>query len=497
MLEKSSPFQINYPKIHPKIEVPPPNPLPFSLRNPSVSRAMLMLGMKEDDLAMKPIQHFLKTEKNDQRAIESYNRTLNQRNEMIKQIQQIANEIDGIEAIKLDSDVIYERHMEQVDRNLLKSKEELNKQTIRAIALNQLRYAYKVQHGEEKVQKQIQISSAYDEKYSQKLETAMETVNTREFQPRGPGNVDCLLFNNKTGRVFDEDEFAKKYTLYINERQRKLQENSKANNEKINEVQNRKVQQYSSKIDKLQQRLDRNEEILAKISTKNQEKDQISSEKAEKRSEKLKNISNKGDELLQSKIEKTTNLMKEKEIKFQNVMKANQAKTNEMIAREADILKRRNEAAEKIFEKQKKDIESFRDTLSKREEKLEQRKNELHKQTQDRLYNARIELEEKTASIRRSQRARDFATAIRLQKRVARSVNGLDGIQRQRMQNQMAKIKAGETFSEQRSNAMGLFPKVVNLNDAQKVSTLVNLLGISENEANDLVDRAKMPASMH
>lgn len=99
--------------------------------------------------------------------------------------------------------------------------------------------------------------------------------------------------------------------------------------------------------------------------------------------------------------------------------------------------------------------------------------------------------------MRRSQRARDCATAFSFRKKITWSNNGLDDFQRQRARSQLAKAKASETFATQMNDTNEMLPDFVKMNDTEKVESIKKILGISEEEAKEIVMAAKYPSSIH
>ena len=161
------------------------------------------------------------------------------------------------------------------------------------------------------------------------------------------------------------------------------------------------------------------------------------------------------------------------------------------------MIKKRNEAAEKIFKKEKEDLENYRNELEKRDQTIKKNQDEMVKERTLKLHQNKIELENKTAAVRRSQRARDCATAFSFRKKITWSTNGLIDFQKQRAKSQLAKAKASETFATQMNETVELLPNLVKMNDDEKVQALKKILGISDEEAKEIVLSAKAPSSIH
>jgi hypothetical protein len=58
-------------------------------------------------------------------------------------------------------------------------------------------------------------------------------------------------------------------------------------------------------------------------------------------------------------------------------------------------------------------------------------------------------------------------------------------------------FEADETFAETRAAVLGLLPRLVEMNDKQKVKALMDTLHVPEDEANDIIEAAKAPVSRH
>lgn len=487
--------QIVYPKIIPKSIVESPEPLPFSLRNKSVIDAMSLLGISADDIAALPYQHFLKTEKDESHAMSAYKCHMSIRSDLIKQIQETRKSIQEQSDLKSSPDVIYEKKLATRDTNILKTKLDQNKQILKTIALNQLRQAYKIQQGEEKIQYQQKISMGYDEKRTQKLNEAQEKID-KQFSKQETQKSDT--FSNKTDTSKKSDDESEKRILFVTQQKKQqLEERASKTDKKIKETIERQNRQYNDKISQMQQRLNKNDEVMSSIPHKLQERDDRLSQKATLREERSKAVEKRNFEYVSQKVGKVEKLLQTEQINFEKVMTTNKKQTNEKIEKEADLLKKRNEAAERIFNKQREELENYKNKLEQRDTMIRKNQDDLYKEKLNKLHQNKIERENKTAAVKRSQRARDCATAFSFRKKITWSNNGLNDLQNQRAKSQLARAKASETFATQMNDTVQMLPKIVNLNDDQKVQELVRILGISEEEAKKIVLAAKSPSSIH
>lgn len=496
-IKKEKP-QINYPKITPKVIVEPPEPLPFSLRNQSVIEAMSFLGISADDITALPYHHFLKAEKNESRAKISYDTHISIRADLIKQIEETRKKIQEKTEKRLSPDVIYERKLANRDENILKTKMSSNKQILKTIALKQLRAAYKIQQTENKIQYQQKISNEYDQKMTQKLKEAKEKVDKQIISPdKGENAKSSTFLKDRSMMEKSENDSEKRILFLTQQKKQKIEESAKAKAEKARETIERQNRQYNEKISQMQQRLNKNEEVMSSIPIKNQQRDDKLSQKAALRNEKTKEVERRNFEFTKQKVEKVEKLLQTEQLNFERVMNSNKQKSDEKIGKEADLLKKRNEAAEKIFNKQKENLENYKNELERRDTIIKKNQDDLINERTLKLHQNKIELENKTAAVRRSQRARDCATAFALRKRTTWSTNGLDEFKHQRAKSQLAKAKASETFTSQMNETIEMLPGIVKMNDDEKVISLKKILGISEEEAKEIVLAAKNPSSIH
>lgn len=496
-IKKDKP-RIEYPQIQPQILVDPPRPLPFSLRNQSIIESMSLLGISANDVNARPFQEFLKEEKNKQRAINAYNRHLSNRDELIKQIQDVRKQIDDKGQLKISQDVIYEKRLHERDEQMIQSNNQMNKQVLKSIALNQLRQAYKIERGEQKINYQKQISQKFDDQLTQKMQEAKDIVQSRDFTPvRREVCTDQCLHMTKNQPVRNEEEDLQRYQFVTQQKIQRIKENPQILSQKVSDAQKRHEDLSHDNISKKQRRLDKNETVLSSIPIKAQQRKEQLMQKAAFRTEKTKEVQQRNVNFTIEKISNVTKLLQTEEDNFQKTMKSNQISTNQKIQREAEILQNRNIAASRIFEKQKEDLENYKRHLDQRDLTIQQNIDQLFTEKLEKLNNARIELQNHTAQIRRSQRARDCMTAMNFRRKVVQSTDGLVELKKQRARSQLAKVKAKAVFLDQKNAAMSLLPKVVTTDDNSKVAILVQTLGITEIEARQLIEQAKQPSSQH
>jgi hypothetical protein len=179
------------------------------------------------------------------------------------------------------------------------------------------------------------------------------------------------------------------------------------------------------------------------------------------------------------------------------VREKNMREMQRRVAAEREVLERRNAAAEHIFQERSDELRQYQRSLGRRDQAIEQNRAERERERTERLAAERFAMEEKQAAAARARAAKDAQTALSFRQKVARSWLGLPELRKQREKSQSGLGEAEESFFVARNAILAMMPDFVEMNDRQRIRALVNVLHVSEEEAAEIVEAAREPASLH
>lgn len=472
--------------------------LPFSLDTKAVKDAIESLGINERDLEYLPLRHFIRMEKNEELARKSHELFMARRAELIRQIQEEKRRLieESRGPHERSGDMKYEQFRVQQNQKILGEKEQTNRAILRRIAINQLRNANKVQNSQNKCQRVDQLAAVHQEQKSQLLRSAQLATESRDFSAskREPSKIGNSLSARKTAIEADHDKI---YQKFVDDRRKRLQDEAKKTADGIEKAKKRQEDRLNTAIGERQKRVDKTDYISSTIGGKFAERDKKLGQRGEDRVVHTKAVNSRNEEIERQRVEKVMKKMVDQTEKSKEVQAQTKKKLDQRIQGERELLHKRNVAAEQIFARRKESLETYRKSLEKRDigisERLEQKETAMARK----LAESRIAHEEKAAGMRRAQRARECRTACELRRKIERSTIGLDDVKRQRARSEMAKKGAEHTFSEKKSEILALGAMFIEMNDRQKIKTLMEILKVTEAEAKEMLEIAKQPPSLH
>ncbi|KAK8893668.1 hypothetical protein M9Y10_022095 [Tritrichomonas musculus] len=531
--------------------------LPFSLNDQLTIEALNLSGIQPKDLEVLPLQHFIKASPTEEIARIAYQRHLEKRKDLIQQvlnnremilstlnnnyseyakshfdsssvsnynrsqkntldtnyISDHSNALDtfysnvnsvtrrDLSKLKDSGELIYEKYMDQVNRNQLCEKEKTNNAVLRKLAISQLRQALRIQKGEQHNEKVDHLSKVHSEKINQIVTEGQELADKTVFgPPKHELNYDDCLFYGKVrdgSKAIDDKEREKKYKQYIDKRNKKFQQNVEMTEKKTIIVKRNAESEWNDTLTRRIERLDKSDYRYSLIEGKFNQRDQLLNQRGEMRKIHSKDVNDRNNDIEKRRVQRALTKMNNQSIKSKEVLQQNKELTNQKIIQERNILKKRNEAADHIFTARRKKLEDFGKFLDERDENISAKIQQQKEEEIQRLNEVKIDLENRTEKILRAKRSRDVAQICMLRQKIARNNSGLTDTRKRRAKSEFSKVIAEGNFAQKREQLSSLMPKMINMSDEGRIENLVSVLNISKNEAEDILATAKRPVSIH
>lgn len=474
-----------------------PSPLPFPLSNPTTQQAMENLGINSEDLVYRTLQYFTNSESNQIAAKRAYEIYVTRREELIQNIREERIKILSVpindQPAKEAPEVLVERYRAQINEQQLLDKEATNKAILRRLAINQLRRANRMQKCENVCSRVDNITKAFTEQKTRQIEQAQLTVDTRHFERRQRPETPNQDFYRRRPNV-DHEEL---YKTALAEKKKKFEEEVRRTDKESEEARKRQESQLNAVIEKRRKRIERMNEVETRYREMNATRTRMFEERAEIRDERARLVSQRQKDFEKARMEQAMRQIANQEQRFQSVKDAAKNERQKRIQAERAILDRRNEAAAKIFKRKEDSIEDCRRKLEKRDGEVAQRLGERKVSVVERLADERGVLEQKTMAVRQAKRARECASAHSIRVKLSRNDSGLGDVRRQRVASELAKQRAEERFVDTRNELLSVGQQFAEMNDSERVETLMRVLKVTQGEALEMLEVARGPASLH
>ena len=502
--------------------------LPFSLNDPVTREAMNLSNITVKDLEILPLQHFLNIGPTDEIGKMNYQRHLEHRNELIKLIQNNIelvnkshnnhytndnNDNDDNDSsftnidinnkrkhIKDSGELVYERHMAEVNISLLNEKEKNDQAILRRLAIIQMRQALKQEKNEKINEKVDRLSKLHSDKLTETLANARFLTENSKFEARSPGSHEECLHCQKMNGLYqtrDSEERENNYKNYIEQRNKKYLDEVNRSNARIANAKNHQEKYYDNMISHRLERVNLTDHRQSLIKGKFEERDRKFNERGEKRAIHIQDVHQRGCEVEQNRVRSALMKLEIQEQKAQQAMKRRQDNIQQRIETERKIFEKRNSAAKKTLSARRNQIDELGRLLDEKDAKLETRLMAIKTQEAQNLQQIRSDLEEKTAKILNAKRAIDCANICSLRQKLLRNSAGIEEVRSKRARSQMAKLAEGTKFSEKRMKVLSLMPQMIHASDEERIQLLVDILDITEEEAIEMLNIARSPSSLH
>jgi hypothetical protein len=477
-------------------------PLPFALEDKTTIEAMGLLEIQPHEIDNLPLQHFLKSERNEAVARKAHSSFHANRKSLITKIAErrrvLLAEAPPASA-RPTQEVLYIRHQAEVGTQQAATQQSTNDAIIKRLAIRAMRRAIFVRRAVETGSHVDELSRTHREQLSQRIAAAQTAADRRTFDPIErdiDSNLQDCYFGAReaTHTVVDHDQ---KYQTDCQARRARLHELMKETESKVAEARRRNERQTSTVLGERQKRVQKTELRGSLIAEKWAERDRKLQARAVARDERAKSAIEHASDVVEEYRDKARQLLAGEADKTRVVQAASQKEARERIEKEKQLFTKRNEAAGQIFQENEKKIKTFSRFLNKRDLELEQRIDGQRTARNDKLCEGRIGLETKSAQVRQMRGQIDWEVAASRRAKLARSSLGLNDAVKQRAKSRAALNSTDETFAERRAGLMAVAPELAGLNERQQIRTLIRVIGCSEAEAREIVDAAKLPASLH
>jgi hypothetical protein len=244
-------------------------------------------------------------------------------------------------------------------------------------------------------------------------------------------------------------------------------------------------------------RIERTAEILETLPEKLADRKRALEERSSHREERVKRASEKVETFVQEKAKKTLAVVNSRGTKTLEMQEAAKKAVIDRAISEKKILEKRNAAAEQIFEKNREKLRIYEKSLEARDIGIQQRIDERDRQLADRLSAARVRLDEKSESIRQAQRAHQNAVAFAIAQKQERNSAGLKEASEMRAKSEIAIWRGKAWFAAKKQAVLELWPKVLDMDEQGQKKAVMGVLGVSEEEAQEIVEIAKSRTSLY
>lgn len=538
-----------------QINFNPQMKLPFSLNDQVTIEALNLSGIKPSDFEVLPLQHFIKASPTEEIARIAYQRHLEKRKDLIKQVTENremilstlnnnnekarstfdssslmssnrnpTNVYDSLSysgrATALDTfysnvnsvtrrdlskfpdsgELVYEKYMDKVSKKQLCEKEKTNNAVLRKLAISQLRQALNIQKNEQHNEKVDYLSKVHSDKVTKTVTEGQELADKSVFGPpkHEIDYKDCLFYGKvRPNEKQIEEKREKKYKKYINERNKKYQQNVEMTEKKTMLARKNAESEWNDTLSRRIERIDKSDYRYSLIEGKFSLRDQKLNQRGELRKIHMKDVSDRNNDIEKRRVQRALTKMNNQTIKSKEVLQQNKELTQQKINQEKNILQKRNEAADLIFTARRQKLENFGKFLDERDENISAKIQQQKFEEIQRLNEAKIDLENRTEKILRAKRTHDVAQICMLRQKIARNNSGLSEVRKRRAKSEFSKVIAEENFAEKRDQLSSLMPKLINMSDEGRIENIASVLNISRNEAKEILTIAKQPVSIH
>jgi hypothetical protein len=288
-----------------------------------------------------------------------------------------------------------------------------------------------------------------------------------------------------------------KAELFAEERRKRLEEEGRAAAERIAEAQRRQMSKTQEMIRERQNRVEKTEERAAMIPGKMAERNRRLEERAMKRDERARVVVENQRRIWNECIERRKVKMCEEVEKSKAVIKVHREEVERKIEDEKTILGRRMEAAQQIFAEKDARLKEYEKRLDKRDITINGNRTEKEKEMRERLAAERLQLEQKTAAVKRARGASEAKRLAIYREKSARNSNEITEVKEQMAKSTLELAEEEEAFTGMKNAVVGIHAQLADMDESQQIKTLMTLLKLSGAEASEIVESAKKPGLIH
>lgn len=475
--------------------------LPFSFRNAITMEALTNLGLTESDFTFQPKSYFKKFESDPNLVDLMYNKYTEERNRLIGLVvderKRLSEQKKESRVYKKDPSVIIERRMADINNMNLEQKNEASKQFLRRLAISQMRNAFKM----EKVEKMVNENNAKAvlraKKERIKLLKAQELAQAKIYEPRQKSEVDSESIMKKcTEDIREHLERQEKLKEEEKKRIQKMRQEEDNTRKKVFENQERI---YREKLEKCEKRVNYTEQRLAQIPLIQAENRRAYTERNQRIVERSRDVKMRSSAILEEKARELQNQIHEKDKRYIMSARLVERESRKKLEYERFRLDRLNDAAEKIFEEKRIEMEQRRSNLDKKELELNNRLSELRKAKRKQLLSRSLDLKAHSNEVKRMQKAREAQFIKKRIESMIRDTSEYDSALKARYNSKNCLSAADKQFKDQKNRVLcDLNPQTLaGMPETAQVRSIINTIGCSESEAKDIIRVAREPSSLY
>lgn len=288
--------------------------LPFDIQSPKVQSAMKSLGLIESDIEYIPLNIFQRKYDPDIAKLK-FEKMLKLRSQRIKEISDYLNSPQQTESIqyKPSHELSMRKYQNSVQQQRVSQLKELEKKSLRTIALNQLRQIYFLEKAEQQVQKVDQLSIKSFQK-DDKSESTLTYLKTDRQRSQTPPRCSRVHF------TYNEKVFEEKKAKY-HESAQKLEQKRQAGVDRLNQLYQETLKKNNDKILKVNT-------LVQTIPSKCEQRNQLYSQRNEKLLQKSMKYVEERDKIFNEKIHKIEEYSNSKNDKFINQLEVSKQEKN-------------------------------------------------------------------------------------------------------------------------------------------------------------------------
>ena len=462
-------------------------------------QAMALLGIEPADIEARPLMYFLRRAQSQDEAKILYDRYYEKRKNLLDQLQKKKEELieharqlaeDFHTSARLNGEVIHEQYVISKNNKQAAEMERQNAQILRRMAIQQIRDIFHMRKSQAVTVKVDGLTDAHREKVAAMRKAAQDAVEQRMFQAKTreippPKSVQNIEEHVERARILRESQ--QRIRAEESDRLRAQVEKAHENSEKL----------LVEKVAKAEKKLVDTERRLSVLPARAAEREQQLIERGKARDAAYETKKVKIAENEVQRIGKIKEELAVKDEQAQVVLVRNSEELKVRLAKEREILERRNQAAEKIFKGIQEQKEEKKVQLAKLQERADERLIELEKTKRAKVFERGIVDAEKLEAVRRVARGREAEVLKKRREQMEFATGMFMNLQNEKAASIAAKARAQETFAEKRDRIYDIQKIMANMSDEQMVGALRVMLGVSDSEARDMVAVAHQQRGAH
>lgn len=460
--------------------------------------AMALLGIEPADIEPHPLSYFVRRTRSQQEAQILYDKHCEKRKMLLDQLGKKKEELvararqlaeDFQTSARLNGEVIHEQHVINLNNKQAAEMERQNAQILRRMAIQQIRDIFHMRKSQAVTVRVDGLTDAHREKVAAMRKAAQDAVDSRTFAPK--------VREYPVKPVQNIEEHVERARLLREQQKQTLAEESDRLRAQVEKAHENSEKLLVEKVAKAEKKLVDTERRLSVLPARAAERQQQLLERGRERDAAYETKKVKIQENETQRIGKIKEELAVKDEQAQVVLVRNSEELKVRLAKEREILDRRNQAAEKIFQGIKDQKEEKKIQLARLQERADERLIELERTKRQKVFERGIADAEKLEAVRRVARGRE-AEVLKKRREQAEFANGMFmNLQNERAASLAAKAKAQETFAERRDRIGDIQRVMENMSDEQMVGALMVMLGVSDAEAREIVASAHQQRGAH